>query len=56
MKMGGEGFEELAFLHNTKLSSIGGTKKIILKEGFGRFWRACITCSNLIYVDKIFLN
>jgi len=28
MKMGGEGFGELAFLYNTKLSSIGGTKKL----------------------------
>jgi hypothetical protein len=35
--MGEEGFGGLTFLHDTKPSSFGGTKKIVLEEGFGGF-------------------
>jgi len=31
------GFVGLTFLHNTKPSSFGGIKNIVLEEGFGRF-------------------
>jgi len=42
----------LTFLHNTKPSSFGGTKKLYLT----RFWRVNMNFSNLIYVAKIFLK
>jgi len=38
--MRGEGFGGLTFLHNTKLSSFGGTKKLYWRSflrGFGGF-------------------
>jgi len=47
--MGGEGFRGLTFLHNTKPSSFGGTKKL--------YWRRVyMNSSNLIYVVILFLK
>jgi len=50
--MRGEGFGALTFLHNTKPSSFGGTKKLYWRrvlEGLYEF-------SNLIYVVIIFFK
>jgi len=54
--MEGEGFGGLTFLHNTKPSSFGGTKKFVLDEGFGGFWRVYMNSSNLTYVVILFLK
>jgi len=41
-KMGGDGFEGLTFLHNTKFSSFRGTKKLYWRkvfEGLHKFFK-----------------
>ena len=46
------GLGGLTFLHNTKLSSFGGTKKLY----WMRVWRVYMNSSNLIYVVILFLK
>jgi len=50
-------FEGLIFFQNTKPSSFGGTKKIVLEEGLYEFFKFNICCYNILKIKNIlFIN
>jgi len=56
MTLGGEGFEGLIFLHNTKPSSFGGTTKLYwmrVLEGLYEFFKFNLRCHNILNIKNI---